>query len=173
MPLEDAFRQNLTDRQREFWCRELRDWSDNDLLQTVEFVKRDCRFFPSLADFHRLRPREPEPDYSGPPATLATTPAPPGSWGEFVIRTDREYTRKGDIIGMYRVQIAEAERRGMPADEFNYGQNVGINGLRQALAEAKERKAKRDAQGSPTENLRKRGKRIIDTMLGVTEGGAA
>lgn len=40
-----------------------------EIVKTVEFIKHDCQFFPTLFDFHRLRPKRVEALYLPPKAS--------------------------------------------------------------------------------------------------------
>lgn len=133
LPLENNFGKYYNPQSVKFFCAQLAGWQDADLLKTVEFIIRDRKFLPAMKDFHDLRPRQPEPDYSGPPAAIAEIPTQPGSWGDFIVRTCGRFLKTKNLVGMYEALIAEAERRKMPEDEYHHGKNVGINGLREAL----------------------------------------
>lgn len=124
IPLEDNYRTTLTERQVRQFCRDLHDWSENDLLRTVEFIKRECQarfygFFPTLSDFYRLRPRKQEPDLSAEPLPLpqemgkSVANLSPGSWDHFVAMATLEALRdrKLTMVDAYDKIIAEGERR--------------------------------------------------------------
>lgn len=76
IPLESNFRQNLDQRRIDFWCDELKGWDNEQLLATVEFIKRECQFFPTISDFYRLRPKK--------NVETDLPPLPPGTGGKTV-----------------------------------------------------------------------------------------
>jgi len=70
-PIQDNFRRDLTEGQIEFWMREvtLAGMTKAEIVTTVEYIKRDCQYFPTLFDLHRLRPKRVEKLYLPPKTT--------------------------------------------------------------------------------------------------------
>ncbi len=154
-PLQDNFRRDLTEGQVEFWLREvtMAGMTRAEIIRAVEFIKRDCQFFPTLFDFHRLRPAKrepyvpPEKPVGGYADQIAQQPLKAGSWEQFVRDATVDGLEGGGMVGAYDKIIAEGEKRGIPElDNMPYPgatdpktgkpttcfQNVGLGGFRQA-----------------------------------------
>lgn len=72
IPLEDNYRQTLTERQIGFWLEFFTDnrWTCDEILATLRFVLRDCKFMPTAHEWAERRPK-----HDNRPEFLNETPA--------------------------------------------------------------------------------------------------
>ena len=144
MPLEANYRVTLTADQVAYWCSHLSSWSNDALLQTLDYVLGDCARFPTLADFLRLRPA-PREDYKLPPPAAAGGLGmqfesagrflKPGTWPHLVWTETVAGLKNKDMPAAYERVIDAAKSQGIDPTPFGQARDQCVS-LKAARKEA-------------------------------------